>query len=98
MKKSTLFGVIYFALSFGLFLYGFCAWRAIQGTSLLSMGVTQGRIFVNTWGFCLFAGGVLLLFGVVIACLRMSALRRRRKRRRNSRRDVPPPAIPPIEL
>ena len=40
----------------------------------------------------------LLLFGVVIACLRMSALRRRRKRRRNSRRDVPPPAIPPIEL
>ena len=46
MKKSTLFGVIYFALSFGLFLYGFCAWRAIQGTSLLSMGVTQGRIFV----------------------------------------------------
>lgn len=98
MKKSTLFSVIYFVLSIGMFVYGFCAWRAIQGTKLLSMGVTQGRIFVNTWGFCLFAGGVLLLLGVVIACLRLSALRRRKKRRRESRRDVPPPAIPPIEL
>lgn len=98
MKKSTLFSIVYFVISLGLFFYGLYAWQAIQGTKLLSMGVSQGRLFINTWGFCLFAGGVLLVLGIVIAGLRISALRRRRRRQRASRRDVPPPLIPPIEL
>ena len=88
MKKEKLFALLYLVVALGLFLYGWIARGAIQGTNLLYMGVWQGKILMNTWGIALLLGSILLGAALVVVGLRLFTLSRRKRRK---------PSLPPKE-
>lgn len=81
MKKEKLFALLYLVVALGLFLYGWVARSAIQGTNLLYMGVWQGKILMNTWGIALLLGSILLGAALVVVGLRLFTLSRRKRRK-----------------